>query len=76
MWRVYESIERIDLESLAPPPSLASRVDLLTFGVGDLSGWIVEAGASHVSGLRSGGAAEPARRQMKRTLTGVLAAGA
>lgn len=46
MWRVYENMESIDLQSLASPPSSGTRVDLLTFGVGGLSGLIVEAGAS------------------------------
>jgi hypothetical protein len=46
VWRVYERIEHIDLESMTKRASLASQADLLTFGVGDLSAWIVEAAAS------------------------------
>jgi hypothetical protein len=38
-------IDCIDLESSAPRASLASQADLLTFGIGDLSAWIVEAAA-------------------------------
>lgn len=45
MWRICERIDCIDLESSAPRARLASQADLLTFGVGDLSAWIVAAAA-------------------------------